>query len=245
MYASIKVSRFAGPLVDGVWRGQQLIDIGFMQTVTHVQKRGNFAATFPLVDFFSVISDTEGKTYIDPAKPASKPWYEQKYDPMTPGQARHGRFGVNVKENLVFDMDDAMDWEAVPNLVQEGTVAGRFVIKADFITYFVVQTREEVNAAKDSYTIRASIPWTWNASGNVDGGSVDDPIRAAAGRPGPTGKWTLDANVTTLSSPGNATKLVESTAGDIVSTTLTKGQSSNAAMATETWHRDPPFFPPT
>ena len=245
MYASIKVSRFAGPLVDGVRRGQQFIDIGFVQTITHVRKRGDFAGTFPLFNDFSMISNTEGKSYIDSIVDGGKPWYEQVYDPTKKGQARHGRFGANVKENLVFDMADAPDWAAVPKMVEEGIMVGRFWLKANFVTYFVVQTREEVNTANDSYTIRASIPWTWDASGKVDGGSLDDPTRDAAGRPKPTGKWTPDANVTTLSSPVNPRKLVESTAGEIVSTTLTKGMSSNTAQeVVETWHRDPPIVSP-
>jgi hypothetical protein len=240
VYASLNVSRIAGPLVGEQRRGQRFIDVGFVQTVKHVKQRGDYISA---IDFrpFSAIASTEGKTYIDVAGNGTAPWYFDNYAAQV-GERRYKAIqdGAPVL-NLLFDMDDAVAWRAVQNMVEEGSMVHRFRLNADFMLYFAVHTTEAVNAANESYTIRASIPWSWNGSGNVDGGEVN----IAPGLPVPTGKWKADNYPNgPVSTTANPKRFVEVATGDIVSTALTKGITSNAAMTAMTWTLNPPLFPP-
>ena len=100
-----------------------------------------------------------------------------------------------------------------------------FSIALGFDTYFAVHTKETVNAANDSSTIRAAVPWGWNATGGV----TNDAVHT----------WTLGPGIVTLTSSANPKKFVESTAGNIVSTTLTKGRTANDAANAPSVPGDP------
>jgi hypothetical protein len=235
MYSSIEVLRIAGPEVGPTRRGARFIDLGFMQTAKFTAKNGTY---FDL-NQFQMVSSVQGKTYIDSVPSAGNvnvPWYNKRYLDQ---EARRNYFEVktdDVIESKPFDMSDSPDLSAVPQMVVDGYMVGQFALITDFVVYFAVHTKEQTNAANDSNTIRASVPWRWNASGNVDGGQVGIGLPT-------TGRWTLSlpAGVTTLSTPANPTELTESRVGDIVPTALTRGRSAAVAVAGQAWTRNPPL----
>ena len=234
MYASIEVERVAGPLVGGKRRGQRFIDIGFMQTAKFISLHGDYSANN---NNFSMISSVEGNSYIDVERDETgttaqnRPWVWKRHGNMF-GQRNYIAMGDdNVLAFTMFDTRDRPSLGAVKNMVEEGVSVSFFSIVLDFVAYFAVHTKEAVNAADASYTIRASAPWRWIGSGPVDG----------------IGTWTSILPGPAVFSSEGLTKMTESKSGDIISTALTGNEAITAndaaAVTTMTWKRNPPLAP--
>lgn len=126
-------------------------------------------------------------------------------------------------------MVDTPATDAVSDLTVGLATVRRFEIQFDFNLYFVVHTKEETNAANDSYTIRGALQWTWNGSGPV----TQDAKHA----------WSLDPTVKSLSSPNM--KFIEDKSTTIIDPALFRPsgdaknptESANVAIANEKWRQ--------
>ena len=234
MYASIEVERVAGPEVGGKRRGQRFIDLGFMQTAKVVSLHGDYSANN---NNFSMISSVQGNSYIDVERDETdstaqnRPWVWKRYGDMF-GQRNYIAMGDDkILQFTMFDTRDNPSVPAVKNMVEEGVSVSFFSISLDFMTYFAVHTKETVNAANASYSIRASAHWVWIGTGPVNG----------------TGTWTSISPGPAVYSPEGMTNLAESKTGDIISTTLVGNGAETAndaaAPGTITWKRNPPLAP--
>ncbi len=228
MYASIRTSYVAGPTVNGGRRGQRFIDMGFVQTMTFVHMHGDYNDTNPKFrvgpltrpDASSEYAKLEGKSYIDVAPDAlsGSPWSHKDYRDV---YGDHNYKALRDDQNFpeaFFDTKDSPSVPAVEMLTVAGDQVDFFSIVLSFDNYFAVHTKETVNGANDSYTVRASFHWDWNASGPINN----------------NGFWSssfpVEQIVTTTANPK---KYAESTAGNIVLPSLTKGIIAGNAVKAE------------
>ena len=205
-----------------------------MQTAKFISLHGDYSANN---NNFSMISSVEGNSYIDVERDETgttaqnRPWVWKRHGNMF-GQRNYIAMGDdNVLAFTMFDTRDRPSLGAVKNMVEEGVSVSFFSIVLDFVAYFAVHTKEAVNAADASYTIRASAPWRWIGSGPVDG----------------IGTWTSILPGPAVFSSEGLTKMTESKSGDIISTALTGNEAITAndaaAVTTMTWKRNPPLAP--
>jgi hypothetical protein len=229
MQASIKVAKIAGPVRgdEGKRWGQRFIDLGFVQTVTFTSRHSDYRNTNPKV---RVTSENEGKSFIDVVmgREEGKPWYDMNY--ANGLGFRCYTSAVDSTEPLtgiLFDMVDNPSVSAVKDaaaLTLGGDHVDFFSILFNFNISFVVHTKDTDYDANDSYTIRASVPWSLNASGEVSQDAAH------------TWQRSLPENQA-ITTTANPKKFTESQACEIIPTTLTKGSIGNEAARTgvEKW----------
>ena len=170
MYASLKVTRFAPPMVGTQLRGGKFIDLGFIQGVTFSKYHADFANTGK-----RETSPMEGLTLIDSVYKSGKggkPWMGNlPTNPQSPpGFRRYYSPADEVLTDRPFDAFDSMSIYMMvkPNGAQNLTDMSSVSLTMDFTLDFAVHTKEPDNGANLSYTVRASTGgWKWNGSGTV------------------------------------------------------------------------------
>jgi hypothetical protein len=219
MIGGFTVSRIAGPLVNGARRGGRFIVMGFMQTVK-IGLHGDFSLAVPA---FRMVSNVEGKLYLDSLTPNDAPWAQRIYNPPPdPGSQVYLPIDTDqVKSDTPFSYRDTPSVTVVGNMVENGDRVTFFSLVLDFKTMFGVRTIDATSVdTAITPTIRASGTWGWNGSGFVDAKSV----------------WA--SNVATPFTTSG--KFVEVTDGRVLDPALytaaaSKGITARAAVNSQTW----------
>ncbi|MEW6359317.1 MAG: hypothetical protein AB1696_23480 [Planctomycetota bacterium] len=208
--ANLTVERIEGPVVGGVMRGVEFMEMGFIQTATMTRKHGDF-------DGFTVprtrVSSVEGKSALDyETDPGTTPPWADAYNSgcfFAPGRQ------VGSMINHPFYIPDtphlAGTDDMVFNIDGETDDVDRFAIELDVQLYFAVRTTQAINGSEIVYTQRARAEWEFDGSGIVV-----------------SGVWTQTGSGTTGS---NAFTEVKD--GSVVPT-LT-GSSMNDLISNQTW----------
>jgi hypothetical protein len=212
MEASLTIDKVIGPSVSGSTRGEQFLELGFIQNGQFTRKHALYNGFTPKQRRRSSLQD--GAFHIDyltdpPASTA--PWYDSN---STTGLLKNIPSGgitghaLNVSDTPNVSATDSMS-------LTVGTVsdmADKFGIEFDFNLYLAVRTLQDVNGSKDLYTQRGKASWEFDGSGDINASGV----------------WTQTGTGNT----GSAS-LTEITNGDTVP--ITTGTPLNSLFGTQTW----------
>jgi len=214
MEASLTIEKVIGPSVSGSTRGEQLVEIGFIQNGQFTRKHAIYDGFTPSKRRRSSLQD--GTYYIDyyTSSPAStSPWYDSE------GATGSGGFhqvpaGGSTNQSLnITDTPSVTATDSMSLTIDNVTdMADKFAIEFDFTLYFAVRTVQDVNGASGVFTQRGSALWEFDGTGDIDASGV----------------WTQTGNGNT-----GAGSFTEITNGEVVP--VTTGTPINSLFNSQTW----------
>ena len=214
MEASLIIDKIIGPSVSGTTRGEQFIEIGFIQD-------GQFTRTHALYNGFTPgkrrrSSLEDGTSHIDyyTLAPASMaPWYDSADATGSDGLLQVPAGGItnhplNVSDTPRVSATDSMTL----TIGGVSDMADKFAIEFDFHLYLGVRTCQDVNGSKIVFTQRGKASWEFDGSGDISAAGI----------------WTQ----TGTGNSGSAS-FAEVTNGDVVP--VTTGTPLNTLLGTRTF----------
>jgi hypothetical protein len=158
-----EISGVTGPTVGSTRRGEQFIEVGWVQN-------GTFTASHAVYNGFTPparrVSSVEGQgPLLDSVAAAPPAWYS-----VSPGFHHIG--GATSPFTLEFEDTPSQRGSDNMNLTIGTTTdaADQFHIRFDFTCYLAVRTTQSINASNQIYTQRSKMSWHFDGGGNIAAG---------------------------------------------------------------------------
>jgi len=220
MEASLTIDKVIGPSISGATRGEQFIEIGFIQNAQLTRRHGLYDGITPPKRRRNSLQD--GTYHIDCITTSGSasiiPWYDTADITGSDGFHQVPAGGItshplNVADTPLINATDSMILAVYSGTSSvEIDSVDRFGIEFDFNLYFAVRTVQDLNGSKDVFTQRGKASWEFNGSGSINASGV----------------WTS----TGAGNSGSAS-FSEVSNGDVVP--VTTGTPFNTLFTTETW----------
>ena len=214
MEAHLTIEKVIGPSVFGATRGEQFIEMGFIQNGKLTRRHALYDGLTPRKRVRNSLENgiMNLDYYTIAPKTSTSPWYDSA---NATGDGHH-QVAHGGMTNHPFEIADTPRINATDKMSL--TIGGltdvvdKFAIEFDFDLYFAVRTIQDVNGSKDVFTQRGKASWEFDGSGDVDASGI----------------WTQTGNGNT----GDAS-FTEIKNGDWVP--VTTGTPINTLFKSDTW----------